>query len=220
MEEYKDPILLVEDDDDTRTILSRLLAKNGFEVRSAIHGEQALELLSEFSPKVIIADWMMPVMDGLQLCDILKNEEKYKGIYFIILTARSTLKDKIAGLDVGADDFLVKPVENQELIARIKSGIRIFNLQTELKSIEQSKAVVNLACTIGHQINNPLSSLIMAAKSIEDEVFEINKEQFEDDVFVMNESINRIKKFVEYLQKIDKPEFIEYALENKMLKID
>lgn len=219
-DENKDTILLVEDDNDTRIILARLLEKHGFQVESAVHGKHALELLNEFNPKVIIADWMMPVMDGLQLCDILKNDEKFKSIYFIILTARSTLKDKIAGLDVGADDFLVKPVENQELLARIRSGVRIFNLQNELKNIEQSKAVVNLACTIGHQINNPLSSLIMTIKNLEDELSDkVDKELVEDDFFVINESVNRIKEFVEYLQKIDKPEFIEYALENKMLKI-
>ena len=73
-------------------------------------------------PEVIIADWTMPVMDGLELCDIVKKDERYKIIYFIILTARASIKDRVTGLDVGADDFLVKPVQNQELLARIRSS--------------------------------------------------------------------------------------------------
>jgi DNA-binding response OmpR family regulator len=126
----------------------------------------------------------MPVLDGLALCNILKSDDNFKLIYFIILTARSSLKDRIMGLDVGADDFLVKPVENQELLARIRSGIRIFNLQSELKNIEHSKAVVDLACTIGHKINNPLSSLILSLKNIENELSVLDKTKYNEDFVI------------------------------------
>lgn len=220
MEDEKDKILIVEDENDTRFILERLLTKNNYEVRSAANGVEALKVLDSFLPKVIVADWTMPQMDGLQLCNILKEKEEYKLIYFIVLTARASLKDRVMGLDVGADDFLVKPVENQELLARIRSGTRIHNLQNELKNIEHSKAVVELACTIGHQINNPLSSLIMSQKNLETEIDENMREQLKEDFYVINESIERIKKFVEALKNIKNPEIIEYAQNNKMIKFD
>ena len=132
----KNKILVVEDERDTRFILDKLLTKNNYDVVTSVNGEEALKILKEFNPQVILADWTMPVMDGIELCKIIKEEEKYKSIYFIILTARASLKDRVTGLDFGADDFLVKPVENQELLARIRSGIRIHNLQNELKNIE------------------------------------------------------------------------------------
>jgi sigma-B regulation protein RsbU (phosphoserine phosphatase) len=216
----KDRVLIVEDEKDTRFILEKLLSRNNYDVASAVNGEEALEVLKTFSPKVILADWTMPVLDGLALCNILKSDDKYKLIYFIILTARSSLKDRIMGLDVGADDFLVKPVENQELLARIRSGIRIFNLQSELKNIEHSKAVVDLACTIGHKINNPLSSLVLSLKNIDNELSVIDKSKYYDDFVSINESIERIKKFVNELIHLQNPEVVNYFNENRMIKTD
>lgn len=217
----KDKILLVEDEEDTLYILSRLLRKNGYEVHTAVNGIEALKVLEDgFEPKVIVADWTMPQMDGIQFCNILKEQEKYKLIYFIVLTARASLKDRVMGLDVGADDFLVKPVENQELLARIRSGIRINNLQNEIKNFEHDKAVLELACTIGHQLNNPLSSLLMSLKNLEEEIKISVANKHEEDFFVINESISRIKKLVEALTNLQTPKVIEYAQDNKMLQID
>jgi sigma-B regulation protein RsbU (phosphoserine phosphatase) len=212
-----DKIFVVEDEDDTRFILERLLTKNNYEVKCAINGEEAIEVLRDYSPKVVLADWTMPKMDGLELCNIIKNDDKTKLIYFILLTARASLKDRVTGLDVGADDFLVKPIENQELLARIRSGIRIHNLQNELKAIEHNKAVIELACTIGHQINNPLSSLILSMQNLQGEVADA---RFEEDFEIINKAIERIRKFGEALKNLQNPEMADYALGNKMLKID
>lgn len=216
----KDKIMIVEDEEDTRFVLSRLLTKNDYEVESCANGVEALKALETYTPKVIVADWTMPQMDGLQLCNILKAKEEYKLIYFIVLTARASLKDRVMGLDVGADDFLVKPVENQELLARIRSGVRIHNLQNELKAIEHNKAVIEMACTIGHKINNPLSSLLMSIESLKSELDEKKLSELEDDFFIIKEATGRIKKFVEALQNLQNPEFTQYALDNKMLKIE
>lgn len=216
----KDKILVVEDEKDTRFILEKLLTRNNYEVVTAVNGEDALEILKTFLPKVILADWTMPVLDGLALCNILKGDEKYKGIYFIILTARSSLKDRIMGLDIGADDFLVKPVENQELLARIRSGVRIYNLQNELRKAEHNKAVIEMACTIGHKINNPLSSLVLSLKTIENELNEEEKVKLSEELKTINESVDRINKFVQQLIYLQNPQLIDYVDENRMIKTD
>jgi DNA-binding response OmpR family regulator len=215
----KDQILVVEDEKDTRYILDKLLSKNGYEVVTSVNGEEAIEILKQHKPKVIIADWTMPVMDGIELCKILKGDEKYKLIYFIILTARASLKDRVIGLDVGADDFLVKPVDNQELLARIRSGIRIHNLQNELKSIEHNKAIIEMACTIGHKINNPLASLLMSIKNIEDELNSEEKDKFNDDFSITHQSIEKIKFLVNDLIHLQNPDLIEYTPDQKMVKL-
>ncbi|MCX6152213.1 MAG: response regulator [Ignavibacteriales bacterium] len=218
--EEKDKILVVEDEEDTRYILDRLLNKNSYEVKTANNGEDALKALNEFIPKVIIADWTMPGIDGIELCNIIKKDERYKLIYYILLTARASLKDRVTGLDIGADEFLVKPVENQELLARIRSGVRIHKLQSELTKIEHNRAVIEMATTIGHQINNPLGSLIMALKNLEQELEVSKKENLKDDFYIINESIDRIKKFVEALSKLESPEVVAYIKDSKMIKIN
>jgi len=214
----RNKILIVEDEKDTRFILDKLLSKNNYETVTSVNGEEALNVLKDFSPQVILADWTMPVMDGIELCKIIKNDEKYKSIYFIILTARASLKDRVTGLDVGADDFLVKPVDNQELLARIRSGIRINNLQTELKNTERNKAILEMACTIGHKINNPLSSLVISIKNIEDDMSQ--KEKIDEDLSVIYQSIEKIKSLVNSLINLQNPDFINYTSDQKMLNLD
>ena len=212
-------ILVVEDEKDTLFILEKLLSKNDYQVYTATNGKEALGVLNGVIPDVIVADWTMPIMDGLELCRIVKSDENFKLIYFIILTARASLKDRVTGLDVGADDFMVKPVQNQEILARIRSGIRIHNLQNELKSIEHDKVLIEMAATIGHKINNPLSSLIMSFKNIEYELLK-EKKNFEDDLHIINQSIKRIQKLANDLTQIKDPEIINYTSDSKMIKLD
>lgn len=215
-----DKILIVEDDRDTCFILEKLLSKNKFEVKSVYNGKEALEIIDSFSPKVILADWTMPVMDGLELCDIVKKNEKYKIIYFIILTARTSLRDRVTGLDIGADDFLVKPFENQELIARLRSGIRIFDLQNELKTVEHSKAVIEIACTIGHKINNPLNSLTLALENLKDEMKDKIDNNLQEEFLTINKSLQRINDLIKQLTHLENPEVINYTDDSKMIKLD
>jgi DNA-binding response OmpR family regulator len=195
----KDKVLIVEDEKDTSFILEKLLLRNNYEVVCATNGQEAIQILKNFSPKVILADWTMPVLDGLTLCNILKSDKDYKHIYFILLTAKSTLRDRIVGLDVGADDFLIKPIENQELLARIRSGIRISNLQEDILHIEHTKAIFEIACTIGHKINNPLSSLVLSLKNIEMGIPQDDKLKYQKYFSSIDDYIENIKKLTKEL---------------------
>lgn len=216
----KDRVLIVEDEPDTLFILTKLLEKNNYEVSSARNGKEALEIIDDFNPQVVLADWTMPEMDGIELCNRLKSNEKYKLLYYIILTARTSLRDRVKGLDIGADDFLLKPTENQELLARIRSGVRIYKLQNELKNIEHSKAVVEMACTLGHKMNNPLSSLSMSLQNLEDELSNQSDEGIKEDFQVINESVERLKSLVNNLVKLDNPQTVDYSDDSKMIKLE
>jgi len=219
MTEDKAKILIVEDEPDTRFILGKLLEKADYNVVVASNGAEALKKLETFSPKVIIADWTMPVMDGLELCDRIKQKEEYKSIYYIILTARSAVKDRVKGLDVGADDFLLKPTENQELLARIRSGVRIYNLQNELKKSEREKALLEMAATIGHNLNNPLGSLKLFIADLEAELNNEKKNDFEEDFGFINEAVDRISSLAKDLSKLKDPTLEIYASDAKMIKL-
>ncbi|HOJ37970.1 MAG TPA: response regulator [Ignavibacteriales bacterium] len=215
----KDKILIVQDDEDTRFILEKLLQLNNYDVRAAKDGLEALQIISEYNPKVIIADWTMPRMDGIELCTRLKENPATKVIYFILLTARASTKDVVSGFDSGADDFLVKPIDNQEILARLRAGIRIYDLQNELQKVQHSKALVELACTLGHQINNPLSGLILSFNNIKDELKDTQIDALKDDIMIIEKSIERINNSVKTLINLQNPEIISYAGDNNMIKI-
>ena len=115
-------ILVVEDDLHTRTILHKRLKKNGYNVEIAENGLEGWEKVESFRPDIIISDWMMPVMDGHELCTKVKGNEKTRSTFFILLTAKDAPEDKVGALDAGADEYLVKPCDPQELLARVRAA--------------------------------------------------------------------------------------------------
>jgi sigma-B regulation protein RsbU (phosphoserine phosphatase) len=125
-------ILLVDDSKLQRKILSSLVKRWGFKVLEAESGEQALEICKTEQPDIVLSDWMMPGMSGLELCRSFRNLPNDDYGYFIILTSKGE-KDEVAeGLRAGADDFLTKPINADELRARISAGERILDMQGEL----------------------------------------------------------------------------------------
>lgn len=126
-------ILIVEDDPADRAILASTLRKGGYEFAVADNGQQAIDLYSqEFFP-IIITDWMMPEMDGLELCRFIRSMNTKSYIYIILLTGRESRTDLIQGLAAGADEYLVKPLHSDELQVRLKGAQRILDLEFSLK---------------------------------------------------------------------------------------
>jgi two-component system cell cycle response regulator len=126
-------VLVVADDIISRKSLERLLRNEGFKVVIAENGRVALEHLKEEYYPIVISDWMMPEMDGLELCGIIR-QIKFEGyVYTILLTANSTKTDIIKGLKSGADDYLTKPFDRDELVARLSTATRILNLEKSLR---------------------------------------------------------------------------------------
>ena len=125
-------ILVVDDSRLQRRILSRFLRKWGFEVAEAESGEQALSVFPEFDPDMVLSDWMMSGMTGLDLCRALRTNPGGRYCYFILLTSKSDKNEVAQGLDAGSDDFVTKPVDPNELRARIAAGDRILLMQNEL----------------------------------------------------------------------------------------
>lgn len=130
-------ILVVEDDMATRKILEKQLSMNGYETATAENGVEALSIAGETQPEIVISDWMMPEMDGLTLCSHIKADPALASIYFIMLTAKDLREDRISGLDSGADEYLVKPCELNELLARVRAAQRIITLRQQLSKKNQ-----------------------------------------------------------------------------------
>lgn len=114
-------VLVIEDDPDTQQMLMVILRSEGYDVLSAGSGPLGLELLRKMGPDLVILDWMLPGMDGLE---VLKRAREISGVPVVMLTAKASSTDKISGLDTGADDYLSKPFEPEELLARIRAQLR------------------------------------------------------------------------------------------------
>ena len=117
-------ILVVEDEPSQREVLEYNLKAEGFLVISADNGEDALLLVEEEEPDLILLDWMMPNLSGIEVCRRLKSRDKTRAIPIIMVSARSEEVDKVRGLEIGADDYLVKPYSVIELIARLRTQMR------------------------------------------------------------------------------------------------
>ena len=131
-------ILVVDDQISERMRLVRLLEKLGYQVTACNDGEEALRLFVETGFNLVISDWRMPVMNGLDLCRAIRSDPGIGLPYFILLTARDTKMDLIAGMDAGADDFVTKPYSGDEIRVRVQAGERIMRLQENLKSRNQA----------------------------------------------------------------------------------
>jgi DNA-binding response OmpR family regulator len=125
--------LVADDDRTTTTILARTLARWNLDVTVAHDGAGAWEALcSSDAPSLAILDWMMPSLDGIEICRRIRQDPHRAHMYMMLLTARDTRADLVAGLDAGADDYLVKPFDTEELRARVHVGIRVLALQERL----------------------------------------------------------------------------------------
>lgn len=171
-------ILVADDDITTQLILQHALEEQGHQVYMAEDGGIALSLARKHHPNLVICDWMMPRVDGLEVCRSLKADPELTSAFFILLTAKENMTDRITGLDSGADDFISKPIEIEEILARVRSGLRIQNLnqallksnqqlvqalsnlqqaQVQLIQHEKMLSLVQFVAGIAHEINNPVT---------------------------------------------------------------
>lgn len=117
-------VLLVEDEPAQREILAYNLGSEGYDVRVAADGEEALVLVAEQVPDLILLDWMLPHVSGLEICRRLRQRAETKSVPILMLSARSEEVDRVRGLETGADDYMVKPYSVTELMARLKAHLR------------------------------------------------------------------------------------------------
>ena len=139
-------VLIAEDDSANSILLKRLLFRWGFDIQTAFDGVQAWNILQkEDAPAMVILDWMMPGMDGLEVCRRLREQEKGDNgyTYVMMLTSRSDKEDIVAGMEAGADDYLVKPFDKDELRARLLAGQRIIELHSALSAANKRLLILS-----------------------------------------------------------------------------
>jgi diguanylate cyclase (GGDEF)-like protein len=132
--EPRGQLLIFEDDPDYRENLIRHLRDAGHEVVVARDGEEAWRKLRQSPPELVLSDWMMPELTGMELCRRIKEDRPLQSIYFLLLTANDQLEDKVAALNGGVDDYVAKSCPEAELLARVRTGLRLHRSQARLET--------------------------------------------------------------------------------------
>jgi signal transduction histidine kinase len=172
-------VLVVDDEATIRLFFRKILTKAGFAVLEAVDGEDALHQAEAALPGVILLDWVMPGHDGPEVCRSIRTNAKLLDSQIIMLSSRSELEDRVQGLDAGADDYLVKPCETKELLARVRSAMRIHELKHQLreKATQLQETVAKLeelahqreefTAVLVHDIRSPLATVYGALELTE-----------------------------------------------------
>lgn len=155
-------ILIIDDDATIQIVLRRALQSQGYNVAIAPDGKTGLALAQQLRPALIVCDWMMPGYDGLEVCRQVKADPNLSTTFFILLTSRVAVEDRIQGLDTGADDFLAKPIEINELQARVRAGLRLHLLSQDLQMQKQllENELAEAASYVRSLLPNPLEGSI------------------------------------------------------------
>jgi Response regulators consisting of a CheY-like receiver domain and a winged-helix DNA-binding domain len=156
-------ILIIDDDQSIQIFLKRILEKQGYKVITASTGEEGIFRTMDSPPALIICDWIMPGLSGIEVCDIIKKDPKLSTTFFILLTSLDSVANRVKGLDAGADDFITKPIEQNELQARVRAGLRLHQLSQDLHTqkllleTELAEATEYVKSLLPLPINQPLS---------------------------------------------------------------
>lgn len=137
-EKTADQILVVDDEPNIQRMLWRILRRSGYEVHTADSGQEAIDKMTDFSPDLILIDLLMPGLDGFQVVRLLKENPEFQDIPVIMITGFDTSNNHVKALDLGADDFIAKTAAPEEILARMRSHLRIKHLNDELKDYRQS----------------------------------------------------------------------------------
>ena len=157
-------ILIADDDRLALEGLQSTLGKWGHEVVACTDGEEAWNILShEDNPKLAILDWMMPGLEGVEVCRKVRELDRPLQIYLLLLTVKGSEEDIVSGLEAGADDYVVKPFRPDELWARVRVGIRFIELQEKLLDVERVRVLAETSGATAHVINQPLTVIIGVA---------------------------------------------------------
>jgi DNA-binding response OmpR family regulator len=213
-------ILVVEDDPSIQKVFECQLLAANYEVFLADDGHEGLQRTRELKPDFVLCDWVMPRLDGVQYCRSVKSDPSLRETYVALISSRNTTDDRVAGLDAGADDFLAKPWDIEELMARVRAGVRLRRLQDELRKAEHQAALVEMATTLGHEINNPLTALFGHMELLLQYVEQGNSARTDHHLREAGNVAGRIAEVVQRLIRLSEPETKKYLGDLRMVDLD
>ncbi|MCG5056977.1 MAG: hybrid sensor histidine kinase/response regulator [Limnoraphis sp. WC205] len=217
MNSIKASILIVDDTEDNLLMLTEILSREGYNVQSASNGQSALDAAFKQPPDLILLDVMMPDMNGYEVLNHLKSEQRTQEIPIVFISALNEVYDRVKGLSMGAVDYLTKPIHIQELLARVKTNLSVYELQREVqqKNLDLTQALQHLQATqtqliesekmaalgrlvagLSHEISTPVWIGITLASTLMNEAKELESNLEENRVkkLILERHIERVKR--------------------------
>ena len=213
-------ILVVDDQPINVQLLRRKLEREGIRVTAAYTGAEALALVAKEKPDLILLDVMMPDMDGIEVCQRLQSDEGTRSIPVIFITARTAKESKLEGLNVGAVDYITKPIDLDETLARVQTQLRVVEVNRQLNDLTRRLEETRHAATIGavtqgiaHNLNNLLGVVIGYLDLVK--AYHDNPEQVKKNVHHVEDAVHRIVAIIKQLSSIvvrSRPPLIKTSL--------
>ncbi|MCI0469576.1 MAG: response regulator, partial [Nitrospirae bacterium] len=147
-------IIVADDDPDIRDVLSLTLSEENYEVIEAENGEEALKAIHTKSPDLVLLDYQMPILNGREVCRLIKKDILLRHVPIIMVTGKGDIDDKIGGIDAGADDYVVKPFEPKELLARIRMLLRRTSIDLEANPLTRLPGNVSIMTELARRLAN------------------------------------------------------------------
>lgn len=215
-------ICVIDDHPENVFILQDRLEKAGFEIITAYDGESGLEKVREELPDLVLLDVMMPGLSGFEVCKRITTDDRTKQIPIILLTALTSTEDLEEGLQAGAFDYVKKPFNRAELLARIKSALRFAETNKFIIEIEKVNTFAATVLTANHEIKQPLTLINLSTTAIKRELAkeEYNIEALQKRVKYIEGATQEIIEVLEKLSSIKKPVFTDYINNLKMIDIN
>lgn len=213
-------ILIVDDNPDNVLLLDRILTREGYETLKAYTGRDGLEITGRELPDLVLLDIMMPDMDGLTVCRELTSAEKTNNIPVILVTARTAPEETNEGFKAGAMDYIKKPFDRVDLLARINSAIKTKENQKLKLEYEKMKMFAATVLTANHEVKQPLTLISLSSAAIKRE---LTKNDFSKDV-VLNKltsiegAIKEIANILEKLNEIKSPSISNYSKDIQLIE--
>jgi two-component system cell cycle response regulator len=215
-------ILVIDDLPENVFMLQDRLEHEGFEVLTAYDGYTGIDKAKNELPDLILLDVMMPDITGLEVCKILVNESITKDIPIILVTAKSGAEDTKEGLEAGAFDYIKKPFNRIELLARVKSALKLSEAHKLLLESEKRDTYIATVVTANHKIKQPLTLLSLSSAAIKRELGkdEISKDGILKRVKYIDIAVKEITDVLNQLNAIKNPILSEYTSNIKMIKVE
>lgn len=215
-------ILVIDDLPENVFMLQDRLEHEGFEVLTAYDGYTGIDKAKSEQPDLILLDIMMPDITGLEVCKILVNEPITKDIPIILVTAKSGAEDTREGLEAGAFDYIKKPFNRVELLARVQSALKLSEAHKLLLASEKRGTYIATVVTANHKIKQPLTLLSLSSAAIKRELSkdDISKEGILKRVNYIDLAVKEITDVLNQLNAIKDPVLSNYTPNIKMVKVD
>jgi DNA-binding response OmpR family regulator len=215
-------VLIIDDLPENVFMLQDRLEHEGYEVLTAYDGQTGIDKAIEEIPDLILLDVMMPDITGIEVCKTLVKDPRTKNIPIILVTAKSGAEDTKEGLEAGAFDYIKKPFNRIELLARVNSALKLSDAQKSLLESEKRDTFYATVVTANHKIKQPLTLLSLSSSALKREISkeEISREALLKRVNYIDVAVKEITDVLDQLNAIKNPVISNYTKDIKMIKFE